>query len=186
MLDRLQSAKRAARGAPHERTQRRQAHQQRYRECAERQMLDHSRIPGYRVRALAPSPATRSSRAGSSAKRGWSATTCGEFKVARASSGISRVSPVSGSFQAESDSTKYEIAQRSSSLIESPNEGIGVPSRPRVSVRKMSRTVDPPLNWPRVKSAGRIGNFRSSVSSAADSPSPLPPSPWHWKHLALR
>ena len=25
-------------------------------------------------------------------------------------------------------------------------------------VRKMSRTLEPPLNWPRVKSAGRIAN----------------------------
>src|SRR5262245_42372192 len=176
MLGRLHAAKRAARRAPHEGAERRQAHQEGHRERAERQMLDHSRIPGYRVRALARSPATRSGRAGSSAKRGWSAATSGEFKLARASAGMSSVSPVSGSFQAESDSTKYEIAQRSSSLIESPNDGIGVPSRPRVIVRKMSRTDDPPLNCPRVKSAGRIGNFRSSVSSAADSPSPLPPS----------
>src|SRR5881409_2674396 len=101
MLDRLEPTKRAARGAPHEGAQRGQAH----RERAECQMLDHSRIPGYRVRGLAFSPTTRSGRAGSKAKRGWSATTSGELSAARAPAGRLRSSPVSGSFQAESEST---------------------------------------------------------------------------------
>src|SRR2546422_3353289 len=49
----------------------------------------------------------------------------------------------------------------------------------------MSSTWEPPLNCPFVKSAGRIGNFRSSLSWSADGPSPCPVSPWHSQHLAL-
>src|SRR5437773_10741783 len=49
----------------------------------------------------------------------------------------------------------------------------------------MSSTWEPPLNCPFVKSAGRIGNFRSSLSWSADGPSPRPVSPWHSQHLAL-
>src|SRR2546425_10949603 len=109
MLDRLQAAKRSGRGTPDEGAQRRQAHQERHRELGERQVLDHSRTPGYRVRGLAFSRATRSGRAGSRASRGGSAPTSDELSAARAAAGRFRSSPVSGSFQAESDSTEYEM-----------------------------------------------------------------------------
>src|SRR3546814_8790929 len=51
-------------------------------------------------------------------------------------------------------------------------------------VRKMSSTAGPDLNWPVVRSAGRIGKPQSSVRPAAFSPSPSPVCPWHSQHLA--
>jgi hypothetical protein len=49
------------------------------------------------------------------------------------------------------------MAQRSSSDIESANEGIGVPSRPVVIVRINIGHEAPAFSWPRVKSVGRMG-----------------------------
>ena len=51
-------------------------------------------------------------------------------------------------------------------------------------VRKMSSTVGPDLNWPRVRSAGTMAKPESSFSPAAFSPSPLPALPWHSQHFA--
>src|SRR5271156_2417644 len=52
-------------------------------------------------------------------------------------------------------------------------------------VLKISPAAGPDLNWPLVRSAGRIGKPKSSFSPAAFSPSPLPVWPWHSQHLAL-
>src|SRR6266436_3860458 len=60
---------------------------------------------------------------------------------------------------------------------------MGVPLSPVLMVRKMSPTAGPDLNWPLVRSAGRLGNPKSSFSPGAFSPSPLPVLPWHSQHI---
>src|SRR5262249_34716266 len=101
----------------------------------------------------------------------------------RSASEIFIGSPVSGSLKAESDSTKYDSAHRSSSDTVSLNEGIGVPESPVLMVRKMSLTPGPDLNCPVVRLAGGIGKPRSSFRPAAFAPSPLPAWPWHSQHF---
>src|SRR3954463_8650377 len=76
---------------------------------------------------------------------------------------------------------KSVIAQRSSGLRASRNDGIGVPFSPMLIVLKMSSRDEPPRNvqlWAR--SAGRIGWPQSSFNVGADGPSPRPSVPWHF------
>jgi hypothetical protein len=70
-------------------------------------------------------------------------------------------------------------AQRSGSGTASKKDGIGVPFKPVLKVRKMSSRRGPPRNVQRrVRSAARIAWLRSSLSVGAEGPSPRPASPW--------
>src|ERR1700684_2884349 len=78
---------------------------------------------------------------------------------------------------------KCTRSQASAGLIESANEGIGVPFRPPTNTRYMLGPLSPHLMWPSVRSYGTMGLPQSSVRSSADGPSPSAPSPWHCAQL---
>src|ERR1700684_802980 len=78
---------------------------------------------------------------------------------------------------------KCTRSQASAGLIESANEGIGVPFRPPTNTRYMLGPLSPHLMWPSVRSYGTMGVPQSSVRSSADGPSPSAPSPWHCAQL---
>src|ERR1700679_4065092 len=78
---------------------------------------------------------------------------------------------------------KCTKSQASAGLIESANEGIGVPLRPPMNTRYISGPLSPHLMWPSVRSYGTIELPQSSVRSSADGPSPSAPSPWHCEQL---
>src|SRR6059036_4090078 len=89
--------------------------------------------------------------------------------------------------RSQSDCTKLAMCHRSSIVVLSANDGIGVPLTPVENVRKMFFTLYGswrlPLKFQHLcQLAGWIGNPQSSFRLNA-FPSPCPSTPWHSIHF---